>query len=299
MSAPFVAKRPWAGFVVVTLAYVAGLAAAALTLRALPADMHPFVRVALADVAATAAVFLFSVGCNNSSMYDAYWSVAPVAVAGYLAFGLGSPAPLGARGIAVLVLISLWGARLTFNWARGWAGLHHEDWRYVHFRKIMGRLYWPVSFVGIHLFPTLIVLLGCLPLYPALVTGRATPFGALDAVAVMVTLGAIALETVADEQLRAFRQKKRGEGDICDVGVWGWSRHPNYLGEIGVWLGLWLFGVAAGGPWWIVGGVVAMVALFLGVSIPIADKRSLERRPAYAEHKKRVPALLPRPRRAG
>lgn len=294
MSAPFVEKRPWGGFAIVTLAYVAGLLVAAAVVKTAPVDWHPLWKVALADVAATIAVFLFSVANNNTSVYDPYWSVAPVVIAAWLAFGPGAARDLDLRQVVVVSLIALYGARLTWNWARGWSGLGHEDWRYVDFRTKTGKLYWVTSLFGLHLFPTVMVLLGCLPLGAALVT-PGPAFGVLDVVAAIVTLGAIAIETVADEQLRAFRRSKRADGDICDVGLWSWSRHPNYFGEISFWVGLWLFGVAAGAPWWTAAGWLAMVALFAGASIPMAEKRSLSRRPHYAEHQKRVSMLIPLP----
>jgi steroid 5-alpha reductase family enzyme len=87
-----------------------------------------------------------------------------------------------------------------------------------------------------------------------------------------------------------------------DQGLWGWSRHPNYLGEIGFWLSVALFGIAASprDSWWLLIGVVVMVAMFLGASIPMMEKRSLERRPQYQDVIARVPRLVPRPpRRTG
>ncbi|MGV1087400.1 MAG: DUF1295 domain-containing protein, partial [Mycobacterium sp.] len=84
-----------------------------------------------------------------------------------------------------------------------------------------------------------------------------------------------------------------------DQGLWAWSRHPNYLGELGFWLSLALFGIAAAPAdwWWLFVGVALMVAMFLGASIPLMEKRSLERRPQYQDVIDRVPRLLPRPPR--
>jgi steroid 5-alpha reductase family enzyme len=294
MSEPSPQSRPWKGFAIVTLAYLVGLVVAAAVVKAAPTDWHPLLAFAVADVAATVAVFVFSFANDNTSVYDPYWSVAPVVVAVWLALGPGAARGLDARQVAVLVLVTLYGVRLTYNWARGWRGMAHEDWRYVDFRKKTGQAYWLVSLFGLHLFPTVMVLLGCLPLYAALVA-PATPFGLIDGVAMVVTLGAIVIETVADEQLRTFRQSKREDGDICTLGLWSWSRHPNYFGEIGVWVGVWLFGVANDAPWWTAAGWVSMVVMFAGVSIPLAEKRSLARRPHFAEHQKRVSMLIPLP----
>lgn len=293
MSVPFVEKRPWSGFAIVSAAYVTAIVVAAAVVQTTQPDWHPLLKVGLADLAATIVVFVFSVANDNTSVYDPYWSVAPVVIALWLALGPGAARELDLRQLVVLGLVTLYGVRLTWNWARGWAGLRHEDWRYVDFRQKTGKAYWLTSFFGLHLFPTVMVYLGCLPLHAALVT--TTGFGALDVVAALVTLGAIAIETLADEQLRAFRRGKRADGDICDVGLWSWSRHPNYFGEISFWVGLWLFGLAAGAPWWAAAGWVAMVVLFVGASIPMAEKRSLARRPHYAQHQQRVSMLIPLP----
>ena len=292
MSEPKVSVRPWSGYAMVGFAYVVALLVGSTVVRATP-DWHPLASLALADAAATVAVFIFSRAYDNSSVYDPYWSVAPIPIAFWLALGPGAATGVEARTAVILVLVTAYGVRLTWNWLQGWTGLGHEDWRYVGFRRTTGRAYWLVSFAGLHAFPTAMVFLGCLPLYAALVA-PATGFGALDVLATVVTAGAIVIEAAADAQLRSFRRRTPG-GGICDVGLWRYSRHPNYFGEISVWVGLWLFGVAAGAPWWAGAGALAMVALFAGASIPMAEKRSLERRPHYAEHQRRVSMLVPWP----
>jgi steroid 5-alpha reductase family enzyme len=121
------------------------------------------------------------------------------------------------------------------------------------------------------------------------------PFGPLDVAAVVVTGGAILTEAVADLQLHRFARDPANRGRILDTGLWKYSRHPNYLGEISFWWGLWLFGLAAAPDWWwSVAGPSVMVLLFAFVSVPMMDRRSAARRPAYAEHMRAVPALLPR-----
>ena len=145
------------GLLWVTLAYVVALAVANCVVLAL-GTVDLWTSFA-ADVAATVVVFAFSRLLNNSSVYDAYWSVAPIALVGWWAWVLpGHPV----RSWLVVGLVTLWGVRLTLNWATGWAGLHHEDWRYVDFRRL-GVWYWPLSLGGLHLFPTVQVFLGLLP----------------------------------------------------------------------------------------------------------------------------------------
>lgn len=280
-------------FGLVGLAYVAALAAAIAVGTGVP--LAPgFGIVLLADLAATLVVFGFSLALRNGSVYDPYWSVVPPVIALYW-LGHGADGAF-ARQALVLPLVVAWGVRLTWNWARGWPGLHHEDWRYRELYERSPLPPWATSLLAIHLFPTLQVWLGCLALGPALGWG-ARPLGLLDAAATFVTAGAILLETVADEQLRAFARTK-APGDIMTRGLWGLVRHPNYLGEIGFWTGLALFGLAADpGWWWSLLGPLAMIVMFVTASIPMLDARSIERRPGYADVMRRLPALLPRLRR--
>ena len=136
----------------VTLAYVLA-AAVAVGVGFLAAPLGDAVYVgALADAAATVVVFAFSLLCGNSSFYDAYWSVAPPALVLYFylnaarATDYDKPAP--ERAALVLGAVALWSVRLTTNWAIGWTGLAHEDWRYRKIREdIQARglgpaLYW-------------------------------------------------------------------------------------------------------------------------------------------------------------
>jgi steroid 5-alpha reductase family enzyme len=255
---------------------------------------HPILVAGAADLGATVAIFAFSVAFRNSSFYDVYWSVAPIPIAFYWWLSAPDSGADPVRPLLVLILVSLWGIRLTYNWARGWRGLGHQDWRYTDLQRRTGRAYWLVSLLGIHLFPTVVVFLGCLPLFPAL-TESMRPLGALDLVAAGVTGFAIWLEATADQQLRRFTTASHPPEEFLRSGLWAWCRHPNYLGEILFWWGLFAFSLAAGViSWWTAVGAVAITVMFQLVSLPMIDRRMIERRPAYAEHMKRTSALLPR-----
>jgi hypothetical protein len=169
--------------------------------------------------------------------------VAPLPIVLYWA-AAGTP---GLLQLLLLALIALWGVRLTANWMARWRGMGDEDFRYVEIRGRTGRLYWPASFGSIHLLPTIWVFLGLLPVYPALV--RSSPVTALQLVGLVVTAAAIAIEATADRQLRAFLRTRRDPEAILDKGLWALCRHPNYLGEVLFWWGLYLFGLAAEPAW--------------------------------------------------
>ncbi|MCX7029711.1 MAG: DUF1295 domain-containing protein, partial [Spirochaetes bacterium] len=142
---------------------------AAAIARHLTPRLHPVLLAGAADVLATVVVFCFSAGFDNSSIYDPYWSVAPVPISLFWLLATGA-AGIRTRQAAVLLLVAAWAARLTVNCLAKWRGLDQEDWRYAGYRRL-GIWYWPVSFLGFHLMPTVLVFLGCLPLWPALTAG--------------------------------------------------------------------------------------------------------------------------------
>ncbi|MEU4562891.1 DUF1295 domain-containing protein [Actinoplanes sp. NPDC023936] len=279
-------------YAVVALTYLAAALAAGAAAALLLPGPHPLLVTFAADVVATLVVFAVSMVIRNASLYDPYWSVAPAVIV--FAWVLGESGEI-VRQTTVLLLVLIWSVRLTWNWASSWRGLDQEDWRYVRLRA-QRPPFWLVNLVGIQLMPTVVVFAGLLAVWPAVaVPGRG--FGVLDIVAVAVTAAAVAIEATAGRQLHRFAADPAHRGQIMASGLWRYSRHPNYLGEILFWWGMWLFGLAAApGWWWTVVGPVTMVLLFTAVSIPMMDKRSLERRPAYEEHMRRVPALLPRRR---
>jgi steroid 5-alpha reductase family enzyme len=278
----------------VILAYVSALVLALIAGRAMDGS-HPLVVALVADSAATLAIFAFSMAFDNSSFYDAYWSVVPFPIAWYWATTVQADGANQTRQALVLFALAFWGARLTWNWYRGWHGLHHEDWRYVDIRSKSGKA-WPLaSLAGIHFFPTFIVFLGLLPVYSAMTSSA--PLGLLDLMAFGVAVGATIIEAVSDEQLRAHVKTRRSHEEILATGLWAYSRHPNYFGECSFWWGLALFGLASEPHLWSVAGAVAMTAMFVFVSVPLLDERSAARRPGYREHMKRVSAIVPLPSR--
>ena len=284
-----------------TLAYVVTLGVGWITLIAL--GQSPIWDMFWADIAATVAIFIFSRLYKNSSFYDAYWSVVPPLIALYwaleataieaTAIEATAVAVDGTRAWLVIVLVWLWGIRLTVNWATYWPGLEHEDWRYGPIKTNAGKWNALADFSAIHLFPTVIVFVACLPIYAA-VAMDARPLNWLDYVAAAVTALAIIIELLSDIQLHRFLAHRK-EGEIMKTGLWAYSRHPNYFGEWLFWAGLALFGIAAvpSAWWWVLPGSVAMLVMFLVASIPMIDKRSVERRPEYEAHMARVSGFVP------
>ena len=280
---------------IVLTAYLLCFGIGARYLAWAPSTGSPLLDAFIADVLATLVIFGFSRAFHNSSFYDAYWSVIPPLLLAF--WWLVAPAPDELRNWLMAVVVVLWAVRLTGNWVYAFPGLHHEDWRYPKFKQQAGRWEFFADLFAIHLIPTVQVFLGMIPVYVA-VTRPGAGLLWLAWVAFAIGVAAVVLELVADVQMHRFVAGRK-PGEVMDRGLWSWSRHPNYFGEFSFWVSLALFGIAAApADWWyLIIGAVAMLALFLGASIPMMEQRSLERRPTYADVIERVSRFVPRPPR--
>lgn len=269
----------------ITLMYVVACGVGALC--CLPVE-HLMLKMLVFDVVATIAIYACSVAWKNSSIYDAYWSVMPMILSIWLAAVSG---PLTVWHWLLLICFNIWGLRLTLNWVRCTTGLDWEDWRYRKFRDEHGPAMWQfLNFTGIHMMPTLIVFAGFLPMFPIF----QLPLSAWSLVGDAIILVGVALEHFADRQMAEFL-KNTHEKTVCRNGLWRYSRHPNYLGEITVWWGVFavLFSASPSPEcYYYVGGAVAMVFLFNVVSIPMMEKRQKSRRADYVNYCRTTSRLL-------
>ena len=272
-----------ASFTAVALIYVIAALVGILTYRSL--DLDWWLALLIADVLATVVTFIFSVIFGNASVYDPYWSVQPPVI--LIAFAIGRE--LTALGILLIIAVSFWAVRLTANWAYTVHGLEHQDWRYTMLKDKTGIFYPIINFVGIHMVPTLVVY-GCI--LPAVYAVRNGLYANVFSVmAILVSLGALALQGAADVEMHRYRKNRTGS--FIRVGLWKYSRHPNYLGEILMWWGV-ASSVVFSAPeaWYFIAGAVANTVLFFAVSIPMADKRQ-SRKEGFEEYKRQTRMLLP------
>jgi len=274
----------------VIIAYIIAIYAGKLSLDHIQSSSE-ILNMLIADVIATVIIFLFSLMSGNSSLYDPYWSLIPVPIALYWIYMF--PDGNHTRHILILVAISIWSLRLTINWIRSWPDLTHEDWRYKKLAQDSGPLFWLVSFLGIHLFPTLIVFLGMLPVFVA--SEMTVAIGFFDIIGLIICLAAVEIEYLSDEQLRKFKSTNQVKGANMEKGLWSVSRHPNYFGEILFWFGLFFF--AIGDQFkenaWTAIGFIAMMILFKFISIPMMEKRLVKSKTDYDKYQKRVSAIIP------
>lgn len=254
-----------------------------------------FLASAAMTATATLVIFLFSTALSDVSVYDPYWSVAPPVL---LLACMAKYRLWTVNAWILLALIGIWAVRLTGNWYRTYKGLGHEDWRYAQYRESCSpAVFHLISFFGLHFVPTAVVYLG---MTCALLSAEETAFSPLSLTGAAVMLAAVTLEFVSDRSIHRFLSEHAGERRTCDVSVWKYSRHPNYLGEMSFWTGLYLYFVfCRPGIWYLGLGFLSILILFLSVSIPMMEKHNLARRPDYEEYQKNTSMLLLLPNRTG
>lgn len=275
--------------VFILIIYALATTVGVLLFHAMP-DWSLVLRVLLADVAATLVIFFMSLILDNASLYDPYWSVQPpiILVLVITHLGIAMTFPI----LILLFAIFVWAIRLTWNWAKGWEGFDHQDWRYTMLREKAPKVYLLTNLFGIQLMPTVLVFL---QLISAILVFQMDPALNLGYVlgAIIIVSSAV-LQYVADGQMHAFKQREKGKRTCIDEGLWRISRHPNYFGEVMVWWGLYLmYASAVKTIDWLIIAPLLMTGLFVFISIPMMEKKILSSRPEYKHYQAKVSMLIP------
>ena len=240
----------------------------------------------IADVTSTIIIFIFSLILNNASCYDPYWSVAPLSIAILLLF----TKPLNLVRILVSIAVIGWAIRLTINWIYTFDNLKWEDWRYKLLKQKTGFFYPLINLLGIHLFPTIVVYLCLLPVL--FVYNYDVSFNIFVLIFFIFAIFSFVLQGIADFQMHKYRKNKNGT--FNRNGLWKYSRHPNYLGEILMWLNIALLAIfALNNYYFLIIGAIVNALMFIFVSIPLAENHQRDRKPGFDIYKSETRMLLP------
>ncbi|MDQ5976425.1 MAG: Steroid 5-alpha reductase [Patescibacteria group bacterium] len=236
--------------------------------------------------------FIVSLLKRRNDVADVAWGLGFVLLA-WSAFVL-SDGP-GVRGLLVNVLVSIWGVRLAWHIHSRNRG-RMEDYRYLAWRTEWGKWFYVRSYAQVYLLQGFLLFLVVSPVL--LINGSvAMGLGMLDALGMAVWLVGFSFEAVGDAQLARFIKDPTNKGKLMQGGLWAYTRHPNYFGEVAQWWGLWLVALSVPGGWLGIIGPVTITFLILKVSgVPMLERKMREH-PEFAAYERRVSMFIPLPPR--
>jgi steroid 5-alpha reductase family enzyme len=268
--------------------------------------VEPFIVCLWILAGVCALTWVLSLITGEHSWVDRIWSVIPLV---YVWVFAGSAGLQDARLNLMAVLVTLWGIRLTFNFARkGGYAPGGEDYRWAFLRtKMTGWQFWLFNLFFIVIYQNILLFLITLPAWVA--SEHRTPLNGLDILLAIVFLAFLVGETVADQQQWNFHAWKKKETDagrnpqprFLQSGLFRFSRHPNFFFEQAQWWVLFLIGCVAAGSilQWTVIGPLLLTGLFIGSTV-FTESITLSRYPEYADFQRRTSPIVPWfPRRRG
>ncbi len=256
--------------------------------------------------------YCFIVGelTRNNSQVDKLWSIIPIVYVWFMT-NAGDMEP---RMVLMSVLVTIWGIRLTYNFARRgayqlkfWEG--EEDYRWEELRKRPGfnnKFVWGLfNLFFISAYQNVLIFLFTLPILTTIGDGADPQLGMADWILAGLFLMAVIIEYIADQQQYDFQTEKyrriaNGEDlgeyrhGFVRTGLWSIVRHPNYAMEQSIWIIFYCFSVVATGEWinWSIAGCLLLLILFKGSS-DFSEELSASKYPEYKEYQRKTPRFVP------
>jgi steroid 5-alpha reductase family enzyme len=235
-------------------------------------------------------LWLWSVLIKNVSIVDIFWGFGFVIVNVFYVYHLQEINP---RNWLLLILVSIWGLRLTIYLALRNIG-KGEDFRYQKFRKDYGeKRYWWLSYFQVFLLQGILILIVSLPLLGVHSSESFTHLNWLDYIAILVWVIGFSFEAGGDYQLYKFKKNPNNKGKVLNTGFWRYTRHPNYFGDSAVWWAYALFSIAAGSYWQIIGAIIMSLLIIKISGVALLEKTLNNTKPKYKEYIEKTNSFLP------
>lgn len=236
--------------------------------------------------------FVVSLIKKRNDVADVAWGLGFVLVT-WVSFFISDDS--GARGLLAGLLVSVWGVRLAWHIHTRNKG-KTEDYRYLAWRKEWGKWFYIRSYAQVYLLQGALLFLIVIPVL-FINKNAGVSLGLLDVVGVAVWLLGFYFEVVGDAQLARFIKDPTNKGKLMQSGLWAYTRHPNYFGEVTQWWGIWLIALSVPNGLLAIVSPLTITVLIVKVSgIPMLEKKMAEH-PDFAEYKRTVSAFIPLPRK--
>ena len=237
-------------------------------------------------------LWLWSVYLKDVSIVDAFWGCGFVLLAIYYFFTTPS-SELHPRKILVLVLVAIWGLRLSLyllirNWGKP------EDFRYQKFRNDYGaHRYWWFSFFQVFLLQGILLWVISAPLLSTQYFSLSNNLNYLDYLAIMVWAIGFLFETLGDYQLSKFKSNPANKNKVLNTGLWKYTRHPNYFGDAAIWWSFGIFSIASGSYLPLISCFIMNVLLLKVSGVVLLERTLTNSKPRYKEYMDKTPAFFP------
>jgi steroid 5-alpha reductase family enzyme len=232
-------------------------------------------------------LWLLSLRMQDASIADIWWGPGFVLLAAVAAWLRPPPAPWT---WLFMLAVAIWGLRLGWHMIARHNG---EDSRYARMRAATGESFGRRSLVTVFLLQGIVQFLAASPILTALLLPGA-PNTTLIVLGLMLFVAGFLLEVVADAQLQRFRSNPTKKGLLMRQGLFAHIRHPNYLGEFILQIGLGTMAFGLSGSFWAFLGPILMIIIVSFVSGPPMQEESQRLKPGYEDWLKTTGRFLPR-----
>ena len=235
-------------------------------------------------------LWVASVLLRNVSIVDLFWGLGFVVVNAWYFFSTDT---FTTRQIVLLILVSVWGIRLSVYLA--WRNIGKgEDFRYQEFRKKYGeKNYWWISFFQVFLLQGVLMWLISSTLWGVNRPADSAELSFADYLGILIWIIGFIFEAGGDDQLAKFRKNKANSGRVLNTGLWRYTRHPNYFGDSAVWWGYALLCLAAGSYWLILGSFLMTLLIIKVSGVALLEKTINNRKPEYQEYARKTSTFIP------
>lgn len=237
--------------------------------------------------------FVLSLVRGRNDVADVAWGLGFVLLT-WTSYFISSDS--GTRGLLLGILVTIWGVRLAWHIHRRNRG-KAEDYRYLAWRQAWGKWFYVRSFFQVYILQGALLMVIATPI--VIINAQAgNGLGLFDLLGTLVWITGFIFESVGDAQLARFIKNPANKGKLMQSGLWAYTRHPNYFGEIVQWWGIWLIAVSV--PYGLIGiiGPITITFLIVKVSgIPLLEQK-MAANPEFTEYRQKVSMLIPLPRKS-
>ena len=252
---------------------------------------------ALGSLIFFSAIFCIAVYRDRYDIIDVAWGFAFMTIA-FISFTTYEQTSFLSAQVLVTALVAIWGLRLSLHIYQRWEKSNIEDKRYTAYRQSYSKKFGGFKInIYVRIF-VLQALLAVVVSLPVIVVNSNAPVSLsyISLVGCIVWAVGFYFESVGDYQLKKFIGNIENKGMLMTKGVWKYTRHPNYFGEMTQWWGIFIIALTVPAYWWlsIIGPLVISILLLFISGVPLTEKHFASK-PGWEDYKKRTSKLLPLP----